>query len=303
MKETALLVLSGKILDRPFDLDALDSIRSAIEKSLSDRGVVLVRRVVTLCGERQTAAPFFLSAGFEAIPADDEDVQAATTIFAAAAASTPPDEIVLMTGIVDPVNLLRSIAGRTRRVLLRMDDSNDALSDELGFSLESVLSIRELLSKEGVNWNQLNLRTWDQWAQEFGALMPDRDEQNVDESDAAASAEKEPRPETVVQEASTPIEAPTRSSVAEEPSAPIFESSSDSDVADAGQSPERVAAGASDYVDDLIRSPDLYSEFARTAPEWNAALEELLLEKDLKYSAFKATEQIDRQFPGLNEFY
>ena len=188
MKETALLVLSGKILDRPFDLDALDSIRSAIEKSLSDRGVVLVRRVVTLCGERQTAAPFFLSAGFEAIPADDEDVQAATTIFAAAAASTPPDEIVLMTGIVDPVNLLRSIAGRTRRVLLRMDDSNDALSDELGFSLESVLSIRELLSKEGVNWNQLNLRTWDQWAQEFGALMPDRDEQNVDESDAAASA-------------------------------------------------------------------------------------------------------------------
>ena len=76
MKETALLILSGKILDRPFDLDALDEIRIAIEKSLSDRGVVVTRRCVTLSGERQIAAPFFLGAGFEAIPADDEDVQA-----------------------------------------------------------------------------------------------------------------------------------------------------------------------------------------------------------------------------------
>ncbi|MBR5760356.1 MAG: hypothetical protein IKX88_17365 [Thermoguttaceae bacterium] len=305
MTETALLVLSGKILERPFDLDALDSIRSAIEKNLSDRGVVVARRVVTLGGERQAAAPFFLGAGFEAIPADDEDVQAATIIYAAAASSTPPDEIVFMTGIPDPVNLLRSIAGRTRRVLLRMGDSKekDALSDELGFSLESVLSIRELLSKEGVNWSQLNLRTWDQWAQEFGALMPDGEPDDDEPEELSLIEEKTPA-SPVDRETFEPIEVTTTSPIAEEgPVAPVDAPASAFDVDRSAASQERVDAAASDEVDDLIRSPDLYSEFARSAPEWNRELEAFLLENGLKYSAFKATECLDRQFPGLNEFY
>lgn len=259
MKETALLILSGKILDRPFDLDALDEIRIAIEKSLSDRGVVVTRRCVTLSGERQIAAPFFLGAGFEAIPADDEDVQAAAAICASAFSASPPDEIVFMTGLDEPVNLLRSIAGRSRRTLLHLaySDADVGVSDTLRRSLDCVIEIRDLLTKESVHWDSLNLRTWDEWVEQFEALLTGADEGSSPLMDQFERKGKSPT---------------------DEPEGP-------------------------DVADDLILSPDIYEEFARTAPQWNKALEAFLLENNLKYSAFKATEYLDRGFPSLNEFY
>ncbi len=179
MNERATIVISGKILDAPFSLDALDAIRTAIERNLSDRNVTVTRRVATLAQERYIAAPHFLIAGFEAIPADDEDVQAAATLIAAASSSNPPDELVFMLGVSEPVELLRLLAGRTRRVLIVQDAPSELLTQ----NVEKVLNIREILSKEGIDWNKLDLKDWNCWVEEFDSKL--------DDSNASASRESE----------------------------------------------------------------------------------------------------------------
>ncbi len=297
MTETALLALSGKILDRPFDPDAIDALRSAIEKNLSDRGVVVVRRVATLCDERLKAAPYFLKAGFETIPADDEDIQIATTICAAVMARNPPDEIVFMTGIEEPVNLLRAIAGRSRRVLLRLGDSKEdvALSDALGFSLEGVLDVRELLSKDGVNWNRLNRRVWDERSPLLSAESEEQDAsvEVVSVVDAAESGS--------VDEPRARVEAALESEI--ETSEEIREVAETRETEETAELEERVDEPLTDDVDSLIRSSDAYSEIVDAAPQWNAELEKIVRENGLKSSAFLTTELLDCHFPGLHQFY
>lgn len=154
--ETATLVLSGKILDAPFPLTSLDAIRTAIERETSARGVAVVRRVATLAPSRFFAAPEFLKAGFEIVPADDEDVQATALLFGALASSAPSTEILFALGIPEPLELLRALSGRTRRVLLTTAD----VSSSLEANLEGLYDLRALLADDGIDWDSLDATSW-----------------------------------------------------------------------------------------------------------------------------------------------
>ncbi len=154
--ETATLVLSGKILDAPFPLTTLDAIRTAIERETSARGVAVVRRVATLAPSRFFAAPEFLKAGFEVVPADDEDVQATALLFAALATTPPSTELLFALGIPEPTELLRALSGRTRRVLL----TTAAVSSALEANLEGLYDLRALLADDGIDWDSLDATPW-----------------------------------------------------------------------------------------------------------------------------------------------
>ena len=154
-REKAILVISGQILSGPFNPLPARSLLRAIERSLRDRDVALTRRVVTLAPKRAEAASLFLNAGFEIMPADDEDLQAAATI-SAILAENPVDEVVFMFGVPKPLQFLRSIAGKANRTLLTLEP----LDDDLALNLEGALDFRELLSKEGVNCNVLTTKNW-----------------------------------------------------------------------------------------------------------------------------------------------
>lgn len=149
-KEKAIFVLSGQILESPFNPLPARSLHKAIERALRDRNVALTRRVVTLSASHSSEAATFLNAGFEIIPADDEDLQAAATI-SAALSETPLDEVVFMLGVPKPLQFLRSIAGKANRTLLTLEP----LDDELAINLEGAFDFREILSKEGVNCDVL----------------------------------------------------------------------------------------------------------------------------------------------------
>ena len=154
--ETAAIVLSGKILDAPFPLTSLDAIRTAIERETSARGIAVVRRVATLAPSRFFAAPEFLKAGFEIVPADDEDVQATALLFGALASSAPSTELLFALGIPEPLELLRALSGRTRRVLLTTAD----VSSSLEANLEGLYDLRALLADDGIDWDSLDATSW-----------------------------------------------------------------------------------------------------------------------------------------------
>lgn len=154
--ETATLVLSGKILDAPFPLTSLDAIRTSLERETSARGVAVVRRVATLTPSRFFAAPEFLKAGFEVVPADDEDVQATALLFGALLSPTPPSELLFALGVPEPLELLRALAGKTRRVLLTTAD----VSSSVESNLEGLYDLRALLADDGIDWDSLDATTW-----------------------------------------------------------------------------------------------------------------------------------------------
>ena len=171
--ETARIVLSGKILDAPFPLTTLDAIRTAVEREESTRGLSVVRRVATLSRAHFFAAPEFLKAGFEVVPADDEDVQATALLFDALAAPTPTTELVFALGLPEPTELLRALAGRTRRVLLTTADVSPALET----NLEGLYDLRALLADDGIDWNALEFASWN-------ALADASDDSATPENDA-----------------------------------------------------------------------------------------------------------------------
>lgn len=164
-KEKAVLVLSGKLLDKPFDLDSIAPLLHAVESSLSDRDVITTRRIVTLSDAHAEAAPYFLRAGFEAVPADDEDMHAAALMIAIVS-SEKPDELVFALGESEPIQFLRLLAGKTRRVLL----TNEKLEDGEKFlhNVEGILETNDLLNKAGVNPSQLRRVSWSERANEKG---------------------------------------------------------------------------------------------------------------------------------------
>ena len=155
-REKAILVVSGQVLECSFNPFPARSLHKAITRTLRDRDVVLTRRVVTLAPKHAEAAAVFLNAGFEIMPADDEDLQAAATI-SSLLAENPLDEVVFMLGDARPFQFLRSIAGKANRTLLTLEQ----LDDELALNLEGALNIRELLSKEGVNCDVLKIQNGD----------------------------------------------------------------------------------------------------------------------------------------------
>ena len=172
MKEKALLAISGKVLEKSFSLDAIGVIRSAVERALSERDVLLTDCIVTLEPSKFLASSFFMSAGFVTAPADDEDLQAAALVMRSVMSPNSPDEVVVMLGEDEPVNFLRAITGMARRTLLRLSGPEDAgVSEQLAQSLEGVLDIRELLSKEGVSWDDYERHTWDGWSDQFEQFL------------------------------------------------------------------------------------------------------------------------------------
>jgi len=179
--ETATLVLSGKILDAPFPLTTLDAIRTAVERETSARGVAVVRRVATLSRSRFFVAPEFLKAGFEIVPADDEDVQATALLFSALATATPSTELLFALGVPEPTELLRALSGRTRRVLLTTADVSPALEA----NLEGLYDLRALLADDGIDWNALDFASWNASddsanAEDADSPAPDAPEKNDD---------------------------------------------------------------------------------------------------------------------------
>ena len=243
MKEKALLAISGKVLEKSFSLDAIGVIRSAVERALSERDVLLTECIVTLEPSKFLASSFFMSAGFVTAPADDEDLQAAALVMRSVMSPNSPDEVVVMLGEDEPVNFLRAITGKARRTLLRLSGPEDAgVSEQLAQSLEGVLDIRELLSKEGVSWDDYERHTWDGWSDQFEQFM----------SVGGGSG-------------------PTPRAQETEP-----------------------LGGAGADVDELTNLPDELTRFTESAPKWNEALVALLLANEMKCSAYKATEQLDR---------
>lgn len=156
-QENAILVLSGKILDQPVDLEMFDPLCAGIERELSTRHVTLTRRLVTIAPQHYSAVPYLLAAGFEIMPADDEEAQTTAAIFDAISVSDRPvDEVVMMLGAPEPVQILRLLAGRVTRTLLLRDE----ISEDLRRNIDGCYMMRDLLSKEGVAWSGLKLREW-----------------------------------------------------------------------------------------------------------------------------------------------
>lgn len=273
-RETAFFILSGKILDFPFSLSALAAIRSAVERELAGRGVDVVRRVATLSRNRFLAAPFFLNAGFEVVPADDEDVQMSAELFdALAVASDAPNELVFALGVAEPNNLLRTLARRgARRTMLTTTD----VSGETRANLDTLIDVRQLLAENGLDWNALDLTVWSD---------------NVGESDAetTANAASVYSSQTVLfQQLEQNADAPRK----------MFENA-EKNLFDAASGPLSPEEAESVY----LEPDDGPSPSELDAPEWNAALENLLLENDLKLPAYWATERIADRFPYLPTFF
>ena len=155
-QETAIVVVSGKILDNPFDLGVVDSLRIAEERELTTRDIVVVKRVVTLAPQHSAAAPAFLLAGFDVAPADDEDMQAAAILISALAQPDGPANVAMELGQDEPIALLRLLAGRAKRFLITASQ----ISEELGRNIEGLMPLRDLLSKEGVNWSGMVRQNW-----------------------------------------------------------------------------------------------------------------------------------------------
>ena len=109
MKKQAVVIISGKVLERPFPLYALDVLRESVEAELAQRGLIATRCVAPIGAARYLAAAFFLASGFEVVPADDdEDAQAAFMMQESAFSEQPPDEIVFALGTgAEPSNLAR----------------------------------------------------------------------------------------------------------------------------------------------------------------------------------------------------
>ncbi len=283
-RESAFLVLSGKILDFPFSLSALAAIRSAVERELSARGVDVVRRVATLSRNRFLAAPFFLNAGFEIVPADDEDVQASAEIFATlAVASDAPDEVVFALGVSEPNHLLRTLARRGAR--LTMLTTTD-VSGETAANLDELIDVRELFAESGIDWNALDLVAW-------------RD--RVGETGAASNAETAENAENVYLLQTSFLQ---RLAQSENSAKQAFEN------AEKSPGDEKRAFGAAtgplspEEAESVYLEPEVGpSPVELDAPEWNAALEKLLLENDLKLPAYRAAERIADRFPYLPTFF
>ncbi|MBQ9875035.1 MAG: hypothetical protein IJM30_11295 [Thermoguttaceae bacterium] len=273
MKKRAILIISGKILERSFPIDALEEIRRAIETRLADRDVVLSRCAATLCGERHLAAPFWLAAGFEVVPADDEDSQATALLLSEAFSQNPPDEVVVAFGMKsEPVNVLRSVAGRVRRIALRFpsEDESGPSSDLLG-ATEEIADVRTDLSKIGVDWSALESRPWSEWLEQ------------IFDPFAAAS----PVPPRLGGEIPT-LERETEASPGPAEEVPVSE-----------PEPEKPVPQVD--VDEEIKRRAV-EEFSASASEWNEALAELLAARGHCLKAYVATEELDGRFPGLFGF-
>ncbi|MBP5620749.1 MAG: hypothetical protein J6X44_01910, partial [Thermoguttaceae bacterium] len=216
---------------------------------------------------RHIAAQLFLGAGFETVPADDEDVQTALAMFSAAYSENPPDEIVFALGMpTEPAYLTRSLAGRVSLTLLRFSGAveNATVSRSFQRSLCQTLDVRELFKKHGFDWDAHESATWDVWSDRIDMLL---------------SGAFEPRPAS-----SAPTPTPE----------PVAPESEQVDVPSAGQ---RVVVG----YEEAIRRENV-EKFTELAPQWNEAILEYLAERNHRRPVFEIAQTLDERFPGLCNF-
>ncbi len=264
MNKQAVFILSGKLLDSPFPLKALRDLCERVEEELSERGVVLTRRVATLAASRGSAAHFFLDAGFETVPADDEDVQASLAMCAAAYSDEPPDEIVFALGLArEPVYLSRSLSGRVSPTRLYFPESNESAPDSGSFQNATcrTIDVRDLFEKNRSTWKELEFASWDEWNERIDDLLSEL-------FDSQPEGDAPTKPKTVELK---PVETAPRD--------------------------ERVVV---DYEGELRKKT--VEEFSKIAPFWNEAILAFLDERGHRSSVYSVTSALDAHFPGLCNF-
>ncbi len=275
--EQGVLIVSGKVLDRNFPLNDLDRILTSVEEELRDRGVALTRRVVTLSGDHRFLASVFLNAGFETIPADNEDLQAAAAAFPLAFGNCPPDEIVFALGMdEEPVNFLRTFNGLTRRSFLVFDDPQHfgAISMSFARQVEHFMFASELIEKEGGDWAKLERYDFDAWVDFYmlGAEEGDEGTQRVGR-EAASQVEYE-------REGSDDRVLKLIGNI--EPAEPTVE----------------------DVLNEDDKAAAVYAELVEHADEWKQELEHRVLDTlVLTCEATRLVEELDRHYNGLYNFF
>lgn len=284
----ALVVISGKILNKPFPFTEIPVLFEVIEDYLRAQDVYAARTIVTLSREHSFASYYFLDAGVEAVPADDEDVQASAAIMREACSNQPPDVTVFLFGGDGFVNFSRSLAGRTRRVLARLPGVPSG-AEGAKFPCEEILDLDLALKRAGYDWNSFELFDWKQFAADEG----------LDELDSF-----EPRPraavETVLPKALI-VEAETPDP--EEPDDTVVAKNDPPDREEL-ERPTAVEIPIAPTSEEEKRLE--YEKFKILAPEWNAAIEKTLSAyedpKDRRWELVDAAETLDERFPGFYNF-
>ncbi|MDO5309238.1 MAG: hypothetical protein Q4G03_07065 [Planctomycetia bacterium] len=272
MSSRAILVLSGKLLEKEFALEALATVHMAIERELMQRDTILTRCVVTLSNEHFAAAPYFLQAGFEVLPADEEDLQAAVFLTSCTEVRQDVDQVVFALGRSLPLNFLRTLNGRANRTLL----SFESTSETNAWGVESLISVPELLARYGVDYNAFPRVPWS----------------------SSGTATPLPQFSPDARSVSAPIVAPN-ATVATVASASAYSTDSDASLTSTVAPRQEDPAGD---VEELCQI-DPFADFEENASIWNAELEELVVASGGKCSAYKAVEQLDVTFAGLVDFY
>ncbi len=282
MQNHAILVVSGKILETFFPLDSLEELIEGIERELSNNDIILSRSVATLCPERHITAPYFLQAGFEAQPAVDEDRRALALAASLVFGPTPPDALILCLWDEEQADFLKSFEGKTHRILLRFaDPKNDpGLSPEVESAVEEILEAKDALANAGLTWE--DCKPWRAWKKQFETFMG-----WTDDSDDGSQEYCDALPDYGATRGNDDLQSYSAAQDDEVPQA-----------CDAPQSDDE----SSNAADELARTCE-YEHFKENSEQWNAALEKVLREIGLKCSAFKATETLDKDFRGLNNFY
>ena len=146
-KKKAAMILAGKTFANCFNQQSVETLKKAVFEELSARDTAVTHLVVLLAKKRFAAAELFLNAGFNIIPADDENLQVALECAAAVNEPVPPDEIVFSFGDHIPERILQYLAGKTCRTLLR----KEGLVEESLVHLENYIDISNLLFEDTVD--------------------------------------------------------------------------------------------------------------------------------------------------------
>lgn len=304
MYEQATLIFSGQVLESSsIPLSALSDILNALEESARSRGVVFTRRIAALNQERLIASDFFLRAGFELVLADEnEDAQATAIAMSIIYQKTPVEEIDFAFGMPnEPVNLLRSMGGKFRRVLISFDPNLRNASNSLQSCADSIINVPRLMAAGGVDWDALAPKKWSEWSNLFESAVNgslggwNAAAQNALDREPDLGA-VEPLDESPEAQPGASLSDEREKNAAEGKTTDLDASASAADALTAVNEQETELELIDDFTADHAR-------FAKDAPEWNRALEQILRENDLAFSADKALELLDRDFSGIYNYY
>lgn len=338
----AIIVISGKIFDKPFPFDNMALVFDTIEGYLKERDVCVTRRAVALSRRHSMAAICCMEAEVEVFPADeDEDVQAATFIMRELYSADAPDEVVFALGGENHSNFLRSLVGSEKKaVYICLPGENFA--ENIGhMPYADAIDLEFELKKAGYNWDDLRTLTWKEYAIEEGFPMvsaPTRPARRIIEatpsepvlktssdvtqvepiaieSQEDLSSEVEPEEETPTVEAVFAEEATNEKEVlVETPVEPeaLVEEQDETEPEQASEpEPEPAPELKPEPAPEVELSPEEkkrleYERFKASAQDWNDAIEKKLLAQGepaaRKCKLYDLSEELNVTFPGFYEF-